>query len=117
MKEVSEVKINRPKKKLVERLPVDKEKWGINDNTYALPPEYYNDIEYDCCDCGKKTIWRAKDQKQWYEQLGKTINSDAKRCQICRAHINAIKEEQRRHMQEMAKKPVHPNTAFFKNKP
>ncbi len=105
----------RTKNKADTRLPVDKEKWGANDNTYDLPPEYYYDVEYECSDCGKIEVWTAQQQKHWYEELGKTINSYAKRCQTCRAHINAIKEDQKRHMEEMAKKPEHPNEKFFKN--
>jgi hypothetical protein len=104
----------RAKNKAETRLSVDKDKWGINDNTYSSPPEYYYDIEFECSDCRKKVIWSAQQQKYWYEELGKTINSHAKRCETCRALISALKEEQKRHMEKMAKKPVHPNETFFK---
>jgi predicted RNA-binding Zn-ribbon protein involved in translation (DUF1610 family) len=103
----------RLKDKTEKRLPVDKERWGMNDNTYTSPPDYYYDIEYKCSDCGKKEVWTAQQQKHWYEELGKTINSYAKRCQICRAHTNALKEDQKRHMVEMAKKEENPNKKFF----
>jgi hypothetical protein len=103
----------RTKNKTDTRLPVDKDKWGVNDNTYSSPPEYYYDLNYECSDCGDSAVWTAQQQKFWYEELGKTINSSAKRCQNCRAHINAVKEDQKRHMEEMANKPKHPNEKFF----
>ena len=106
----------RTKNKTETRLPVDKEKWGVNSNAYALPPEYYYDEVFTCCDCGTEDVWTAKQQKWWYEEAGKNINAYAKRCSICRAHINALKEEQKRHMEEMAKMELHPNETFFKKK-
>lgn len=104
----------RTKNKAETRIVVDKEKWGVNDNTYAIPPDFYYDVEYECSDCSERSVWTALQQKHWYEELGKTINSFAKRCQICRARINADKEDQKRHMVEMANKPEHPNEKFFK---
>ena len=106
---------NRPKNKDAVRLPVDKGKWGVNDNTYSSPPDYYYDEGYKCRDCGKDQVWSAEQQKYWYEELGKTINSIAVRCQVCRAHIQALKEQQKLHMEEMKNKPKHPNEKFFKN--
>ena len=101
--------------KNISRLPVDKDKWGINDNTYSMPPDYYYDIEFQCVDCGKEEVWPAEQQKVWYEDKGKTINSYANRCQLCRAHILAQKEDQKRHMVKVAKQPKHTNEKFFKN--
>ena len=98
------------------KLEVDKSKWGINDNTYAVPPDFYYDIKYDCCDCGKTQVWTALEQKRWYEELGKTINSHAIRCQVCRSHINALKEDQKRHMEKVANTPKHKHEEFFKKK-
>ncbi|EIE1273477.1 zinc-ribbon domain containing protein [Vibrio parahaemolyticus] len=103
------------KKSPREPVPVDKEKWGANDNTYAMAPDFYYNKYYKCCDCGKEEVWTAENQKYWYEDLGKTINSHAIRCQVCRAHILALKEEQKRHMEEMANKLKHPNEKFFKS--
>ena len=97
------------------KVEADKEKWGSNDNTYSSPPDYYYDEEFQCADCGKKEVWKATDQKCWYEELGKTINSVARYCCVCRAHTKALKEEQKRHMEKMAKKPRHPNEEFFRN--
>lgn len=106
----------RAKNKKDTRLPTDKAKWGAKCNTYDVPPEYYYDEEFTCRDCGTKEIWTAEQQKYWYEEAQKDINTRAVRCRKCRAHINAIKEDQRRHMEEKAKEKPHPNEDFFKNK-
>lgn len=108
-------KWKKKKKVLNEKVLVDKSKWGINDNTYALPPEFYLDIHYSCCDCGSPEIWTASEQKFYYEELGKTVNSGAVRCQHCRMHIAALKENQKRHVQKKAEEEPHPNEKFFRN--
>lgn len=105
----------RSKNKTETRLPVDGDRWGRNDNAYDTPPTYYYDLEYDCCDCGEKETWSAQQQQHWYEELGKTVNSYAKRCRVCRAHISASKEDQKRHMEKMATRAKHPNEKFFSN--
>ncbi len=106
----------RTKTKNKTRILVDKNKWGGGCNTYAGPPEYYYDEEFVCCDCGTKEIWTAKQQKMWYEELGKYVYARAIRCIKCRAHINALKVEHKLHMKEMEEKKPHPNDSFFKNK-
>ena len=98
-KGVLKLKYTRTKSK--NRLLVNPESWGVNENTYGAAPEYYYDVIYTCLDCKKEVMWSAKDQKYWYEELGKNINSKAIRCQICRCHIQAIKEEQKRHMEKL----------------
>ncbi len=98
-KGVLKLKYTRTKSK--NRLLVNPESWGINENNYGAAPEYYYDVIYTCLDCRKKVMWSAKDQKYWYEALGKNTNSKAIRCQICRCHIQAIKEEQKRHMKKL----------------
>lgn len=95
-------KIIRGKVKDAHRVPVDKDKWGANCNTYEIAPMYYYDIEFVCCDCGSKELWLASQQKWWYEEASGHISSTAKRCRKCRAYMKAQKEEQKRHMEEMA---------------
>lgn len=84
------------------RLLVNPERWGVSENTYGAAPKYYYDVVYSCLDCRKEVIWSAEEQKYWYEELGKNTKSKAVRCQICRCHIQAIKEEQKRHMAQLA---------------
>lgn len=83
------------------RLLVNPENWGVSENTYGTAPKYYYDLVYPCLDCSKPDMWSAEEQKYWYEELGKNTNSKAVRCQICRCHTQAIKEEQKRHMEKL----------------
>ncbi len=98
------------------RIKLDKSKWGANENTYSLAPDYYYDKIYNCVDCGTQAIWTKERQKYFFEELGGNTNSKAVRCQVCSAHVQALKENQQRHMAEMAKKQPHPNEKFFNKK-
>ncbi len=109
-------RIKLAKRECRERLIVDKSKWGANENTYRLAPNYYYDIVYTCVDCGRQEIWKKERQKYFFEKIGGNTNSRAVRCRICSAHVQALKEEQKRHMAEMAKKKPHPHEAFFNKK-
>jgi hypothetical protein len=53
-------------------------------NTYGALPEYYVDKPFKCRDCGKEEIWRAKDQKWYYEEAKGHIDATAVRCRACR---------------------------------
>jgi hypothetical protein len=37
-------------------------------NTYGSLPAFYLDQPFTCRQCGKREIWRAKDQKWYYEE-------------------------------------------------
>jgi hypothetical protein len=37
-------------------------------NTYGFLPRFYIDRPFQCRDCGKEEIWRAADQKWYYEE-------------------------------------------------
>jgi len=87
----------------------------VHNNTYGLLPSFYIDKPFVCRDCGSDELWTAKQQKWWYEIAKGHIDSEAVRCLRCRKVAQAEKEDQKRHMQEMANKKPHPNEAFFKN--
>ena len=53
-------------------------------NTYGSLPEYYIDYPFKCIDCGSSEIWTAEQQKWWYEDAKKHIDSFAVRCRQCR---------------------------------
>ena len=53
------------------RLLVNPESWGVNENTYGTAPKYYYDVVHTCLDCRKKVIWSAKEQKRHMERLAK----------------------------------------------
>ena len=53
-------------------------------NTYGALPEYYIDQPFICRVCGKREIWRARDQKWYYEEAKGHINAVAVECHSCR---------------------------------
>jgi hypothetical protein len=53
-------------------------------NTYGLLPDFYIDRPFTCRDCGKEEIWRARDQKWYYEEAKGHIDANAVRCHACR---------------------------------
>ncbi len=65
-------------------------------NTYSSPPEYYYDVEFTCRDCGSVEIWKAAQQKWWYEEVGGYFFATAVRCRSCRQKERDRKQEARR---------------------
>ena len=53
-------------------------------NTYGNLPEYYIDKPFQCRDCGTEEIWRAADQKWYFEEAKGHIDALAVRCHACR---------------------------------
>jgi hypothetical protein len=53
-------------------------------NTYGFLPEYYIDRPFTCRQCGKREIWRAADQKWYYEEAKGHIDAKAVECHGCR---------------------------------
>jgi DNA-directed RNA polymerase subunit RPC12/RpoP len=49
------------------------------------PPAYYEDIDYDCIDCGMRAVWRAETQQHYFEILQKSPYRRAVRCPECQA--------------------------------
>ena len=54
-------------------------------NTYGRLPEFYLDQPFTCRRCGKREIWKARDQKWYYEEAKGHINARAVECHDCRA--------------------------------
>ena len=57
-------------------------------NTYGSLPEYYIDQPFICRNCGKREIWKAKDQKWYYEEAKGHIDAKAVECHECRKKKN-----------------------------
>jgi hypothetical protein len=57
-------------------------------NTYGLLPEYYLDRPFTCRRCGKREIWRAADQKWYFEEAKGHIDAQAVECHACRTDKN-----------------------------
>ena len=53
-------------------------------NTYGSLPEHYVDLPFTCRKCGKREIWKAKDQKWYYEESKGHIDAIAVECHDCR---------------------------------
>jgi hypothetical protein len=64
-------------------LPADPAKLA-HINTYGFLPEFYIDRPFACRRCGKREIWRAADQKWYYEEAKKHIDARAVECHDCR---------------------------------
>lgn len=86
----------------------------VHNNTYGPLPLFYVDKSFECRDCSAEEVWTAKSQKWWYEVAKGNIDSTAIHCHSCRVKRRKEKEQQKIHMEEMAKREPHPNVAFFK---
>ena len=78
-------------------------------NSYSVPAfvtrGWYEDLPFCCKDCGAEEIWRATQQKWWYEIAGGDRFSGPKFCRPCRAKERARKAQARRvHLEGLAKK-------------
>lgn len=45
---------------------------------------YYEDLAFDCRDCGARQVWTAEQQQWWYETAKGYVYSTAVRCLACR---------------------------------
>jgi hypothetical protein len=53
-------------------------------NTYGELPDFYIDRPFECRKCGREEIWRAADQKWYYEETKGHIDAKAVECHDCR---------------------------------
>ncbi len=53
-------------------------------NTYGSLPDFYLDTPFTCRKCGNREIWKAKDQKWYYEEAKGHIDAIAVKCHACR---------------------------------
>jgi len=69
-------------------------------NSYGEPAfvarGHYCDVLFRCKDCGVEEIWRATQQKWWYEVAKGNVESRARRCSACRRVERARRDEARR---------------------
>ena len=78
-------------------------------NSYGVPPfvarGYYIDATFQCSGCQKQEVWRATQQKWWYEVAKGNVESRAKLCNSCRRAERERKAEARHvHLEGVAKK-------------
>src|SRR5215470_3940232 len=80
-------------------------------NSYGVPRfverGYYEDLPFICKGCGSKEVWRAAQQKWWYEVAKGYVYSSAKLCRACRRREQVRRTEARRvHLEGVARKRV-----------
>ncbi len=77
--------------------------WEALEHNYAtFPhiayPRFYADRPFTCRECGSEEIWKATQQKWWYETAKGPIDSIAIRCRSCRSkereRVAAARESQ-----------------------
>lgn len=95
-------------------VPVDKDA-VVYHSTFIGIPNFYIDKKVTCKDCGAAETWTGKQQKWWYEIAKGNLETTAVRCNKCRKEMRRQKAEQKKHMEEMAKRKPHQNEEFFKN--
>lgn len=104
-------------KRAQQRLLVDKQVWVTPHNlrptkSHGAPDfvarGYYVDRPFTCKDCSAQEVWRATQQKWWYETAKGDVWTTATRCQPCR------RKEQDRKRQA---RQVHLEGVFGKDVP
>jgi hypothetical protein len=78
-------------------------------NSYGVPPFVargcYIDAAFQCSGCRNQEVWRATQQKWWYEVAKGNVESRAKLCNSCRRAERERKAEARQvHLEGAAKK-------------
>ena len=77
----------------------DQSRQVVPGNSYYPPVKpYYVDIEFTCCDCGRREVWKARQQKWYYEVAKGSLCATAVRCRDCRNKIKDQKVLQRQQM-------------------
>ena len=84
-------------------------------NSYGGLPDYYDEIEFRCRDCGIYEIWTASQQKFYFEECKGHTSAIAVNCKSCRNKRKQAIKAQQEYMLEMKNKPVHPNALFFRD--
>ena len=84
-------------------------------NSYGVPAfvarGYYVDQPFVCVRCRSEEIWRATQQKWWYEVAKGNVESGAIRCRNCRRAERERRDEARRvHLEGIARKHARDQT-------
>jgi hypothetical protein len=78
---------------------------GSYDSPAFVKRGYYVDQPFKCKDCGKQEVWKARQQKWWYEVAKGGRWTAARRCRPCRQKERARREEARKvHLDGLARK-------------
>lgn len=63
----------------------------LGHNSFLNIPYFYSDRPFRCRLCGKRQIWKARDQKWYYEEIKGHIEARAVHCYDCRMMRKALK--------------------------
>ena len=79
------------------------------DGSYSCPDfvrrGYYLDQPFTCKECGKEELWKATQQKWWYEVAKGNVWTTARLCRPCRRREREHRNEVRRlHLEGKAQK-------------
>jgi hypothetical protein len=55
------------------------------------PRQYYIDRPFKCVDCGSDEVWKAEQQKWYYEVVKGSTYAEPTRCRPCRLKFRATK--------------------------
>ncbi|GHT91283.1 hypothetical protein AGMMS49545_06890 [Betaproteobacteria bacterium] len=72
------------------------DQWDAWRLSCRFPDGLYRDKSFICKDCGAAGIWKAWQQKWWFEQMQGNPDSGAARCRACRVKERQRKTEARR---------------------
>lgn len=65
----------------------------VSKQDYSIQPRvWYIDAESECVDCGGLFIWRATEQRTWFETYRFWVDSKARRCRRCRVKQRDLKK-------------------------
>ncbi|NKC00306.1 MAG: hypothetical protein GKR90_17720 [Pseudomonadales bacterium] len=70
-------------------LSADPEKL-LHINTYGCVPDFYVDQPFICRGCGKQEIWKARNQKWYYEEAKGHTDAKAVECNSCRTQKKSV---------------------------
>lgn len=90
------------------RLPVDLTgmgAWQVWKLSRRFPDGFYEDTPFCCKGCGAVQLWKAGQQKWWFEVAQGNPDSTAVRCRECRAkERQRIAEARRVHLEGLERK-------------
>jgi hypothetical protein len=83
--------------------------WKASKLLRRFPEGVYRDAPFRCHECGALEIWKAWQQKWWYETMRGDADSTAIHCRACRIRAREQRREARRVSEEgmRRKRGVH----------
>ena len=71
-------------------------------NYCVCPRHWYIDAAFECSRCGQSFLFKADEQKFWYEELKFWIDSKPRECAKCRKELRALKALKQEYDREIA---------------